>query len=144
MDASKDYYAILGVLPSIEQTALKAVYLALLKKYHPDVYKGNISDAERITKQLNEAYSILGDQTRRAEYDALRKTRNSNDGDFSQEPNSESNDIYDEELERNWKYIADYYPEAENYRQELNLISRSLSITFQLIIITEKLSERSK
>ena len=33
----KDYYAVFGVLPSIEQSALKAVYAALMKKYHPDV-----------------------------------------------------------------------------------------------------------
>ncbi|MFT7572358.1 MAG: curved DNA-binding protein CbpA, partial [Paracoccaceae bacterium] len=37
----EDYYAVLGVLPSIEQTALAAVYKALIRKYHPDVYSGD-------------------------------------------------------------------------------------------------------
>ena len=35
--AEKDYYAILGVLSSIEQAALTAVYKALMKKYHPEI-----------------------------------------------------------------------------------------------------------
>ena len=144
MDASKDYYAILGVLPSIEPTALKAVYLALVKKYHPDVYKGNKADAERITKQLNEAYGVLGDQSKRAEYDALRKNQSSQSGDFSQENTSEENDSFDSELERDWKYVVEYYPEAEKYRKHLKAIAKSLSFTFQNIIVIEKLSEQSK
>lgn len=144
MDASKDYYAILGVLPSIEPTALKAVYLALVKKYHPDVYKGNNADAERITKQLNEAYGVLGDEKKRAEYDALRKNQSSQSGDFSQENTSEGNDSFDSELERDWNFIVEYYPEAETCRKELEAIARSLSVSFQYIILTEKLSEQSK
>ena len=62
MDASKDYYAVLGVLPSIEPAAIRAVYLALLKKYHPDVYKGTKEEAVRRTKEFNEAYDVLGDE----------------------------------------------------------------------------------
>jgi len=100
LDASKDYYAVLGVLPSIEPTALRAVYLALVKKYHPDVYKGSKADAERITKELNEAYGVLGDQTKRAEYDLLKKNQTSQGGDFSQEDTSEVNDSFDSELDR--------------------------------------------
>ena len=41
MDTEKDYYAVLGVLPSIDDIALTAVYRALLKKYHPDVSNGS-------------------------------------------------------------------------------------------------------
>jgi len=64
---TKDYYAILGVLPSIEQAALSAVYKALIKKYHPDVYSGAKAESERISRQLNEAYEVLGDEKKRAE-----------------------------------------------------------------------------
>jgi curved DNA-binding protein CbpA len=69
---SKDYYAALGVLPSIEGAAIRAVYLTLLKKYHPDVYKGANDEAIRRTKELNEAYSVLGDEKQREKYDSLR------------------------------------------------------------------------
>ena len=75
MNSNKDYYGVLGVLPSIEEAPLKAVYISLLKKYHPDVFKGTQKDADRITKELNEAYEILGDPVKRSEYDNLRKSQ---------------------------------------------------------------------
>ncbi len=37
MDTTKNYYAILGVLPSAEVETIQAVYRSLSKKYHPDV-----------------------------------------------------------------------------------------------------------
>ena len=51
MDTEKDYFAILGVLPSIDDVALAAVYRALLKKYHPDVFKGSKADARKANKR---------------------------------------------------------------------------------------------
>ena len=144
MDASKDYYAVLGVLPSIEPTALKAVYLALVKKYHPDVYKGSKADAERITKELNQAYGVLGDQAKRAEYDALRNSQTSQGGDFGQEASGDDTETQDNDLERDWKFVVEYHPEAEDLRKELRLISKSLSMLFQYIILLEKASDRSK
>jgi curved DNA-binding protein CbpA len=72
MDPSKDYYDTLRVLPSIEPVAIRAVYLALLKKYHPDVYNGTKDEAIKRTKEFNEAYNILGDEKRREKYDRLR------------------------------------------------------------------------
>jgi curved DNA-binding protein CbpA len=72
MDPSKDYYATLGVLPSVEPIAIRAVYLALLNKYHPDVHHGAKDEAIKKTKAFNEAYNILGDEKSRKEYDWLR------------------------------------------------------------------------
>ena len=40
MDTGKDYYAILGVMPEAEPEIIRAVYLALAKKYHPDNQRG--------------------------------------------------------------------------------------------------------
>jgi curved DNA-binding protein CbpA len=144
LDESKDYYANLGVLPSIEPTALKAVYLALLKKYHPDVFKGSNAEAERITKQLNEAYSVIGDQLKRAEYDGLRQTQYSQGGDYGQDNINDGKGNLDRELELDWKFIIEYYPEVEEQRLHLNKISSSLSLMFQFIIITKKLAKDSK
>jgi curved DNA-binding protein CbpA len=72
MDTSKDYYAVLGVLPSIESDAIRAVYLVLLKKYHPDVSNGSKDEAVRKTKEFNEAYNVLHDEKNRNKYDTLR------------------------------------------------------------------------
>jgi DnaJ-domain-containing protein 1 len=73
MGTDKDYYAILGVLPSIDDVALAAVYRALLKKYHPDVFGGSKVEAERRTREIIEAYGVLGNALKRRAYDT-RKT----------------------------------------------------------------------
>lgn len=70
-----DYYAVLGVLPTVEDDALAAVYRALVKKYHPDVYAGPSGDAESITKKITEAYGVLSDPSKRAAYDRARSER---------------------------------------------------------------------
>ncbi len=87
MDPSKDYYAVLGVLPSIEAAAIRAVYLALLKKYHPDVCKIRKEEATRRTKELNEAYNVLGDETHRKKYDSLRADFCSSSGEYKNHNN---------------------------------------------------------
>jgi curved DNA-binding protein CbpA len=77
MDIQKDYYEILGVLPSIDDVALAAVYRALLKKYHPDVFGGPQTEAARRTRDIIEAYRVLGNPEIRQAYDSTRKTNGS-------------------------------------------------------------------
>jgi len=59
-------YEILGVSPNATNAEIKSAYRKLVKKFHPDVNKGQ---HEGIIKQLNEAYDILFDPARKAEYD---------------------------------------------------------------------------
>jgi curved DNA-binding protein len=65
----KDYYKILAVERETSQTDLKKSYRKLARKYHPDVSKE--SNAEERFKEINEAYEVLGDEEKRAQYDAL-------------------------------------------------------------------------
>jgi DnaJ-domain-containing protein 1 len=74
METDKDYYAILGVLPSIDDVALAAVYRALLKKYHPDVFDGSKEEAARRTREIIDAYKVLGNAEKRKAYNSTRKT----------------------------------------------------------------------
>ena len=67
----KDYYKILGVEPTADEKAIKAAYRKLARKYHPDVSKER--DAEEKFKEANEAYEVLGDAQKRAEFDEIRK-----------------------------------------------------------------------
>jgi len=60
----KDYYKILGVPRNASQEEIKRAYHRLAHKYHPD--KGG---DEKKFKEINEAYQVLGNKERRAQYD---------------------------------------------------------------------------
>lgn len=65
----KDYYQTLGVDKTASAEDIKKAYRKLVRKYHPDLSKA--ADADRKTKEINEAYGVLGDAEKRAAYDAL-------------------------------------------------------------------------
>lgn len=67
----KDYYKILGVADTADATEIKTSYRKLARKYHPDVSKED--NAEHKFKELGEAYEVLKDPEKRAEYDQLRQ-----------------------------------------------------------------------
>ena len=68
----KDYYKILGVLPTVKAKDLKKAYHKLSLKYHPD--KNKDPGAEDMFMDIAEAYEVLSDEERRRNYD------NSGDG----------------------------------------------------------------
>ncbi len=66
----KDYYETLGVEPTAGEAEIKTAYRRLARKFHPDVSKEK--GAEERFKAVNEAYEVLRDKDKRAEYDQLR------------------------------------------------------------------------
>ncbi len=68
MSAKRDYYEVLSVNRGSSQDEIKRAYRRLARQYHPDVNKN--SDAEARFKEINEAYEVLSDAERRANYDA--------------------------------------------------------------------------
>lgn len=65
---AKNYYDILGVNKNASDDEIKKAYRSLAKKYHPDLNPGNAEAAEKL-KEVNEAYSVLSDKTKRQNYD---------------------------------------------------------------------------
>lgn len=63
----KDYYKILGVPRDASQDDIKKAYRKQARKYHPDVSKE--ANAEDKFKELGEAYEVLKDSQKRAQYD---------------------------------------------------------------------------
>lgn len=66
--SKKDYYDVLGVSKTATADEIKKAYRKLARQYHPDVNKDNPEAAEKF-KEASEAYSVLSDEQKRAQYD---------------------------------------------------------------------------
>lgn len=83
-----NYYDILEISQNASPEVIQNAYKTLAKKYHPDVYQGDKSEAEERMKLINEAYNILSDPQSRMEYDRQLKNEQSNSDSFSQKENN--------------------------------------------------------
>lgn len=74
----KDYYQTLGIPKTATKDEIKRAYRKLAHQYHPDKKGGD----EAKFKEVNEAYQILGDDQKRAQYDRFGTGLNDNAGGF--------------------------------------------------------------
>jgi len=83
-DIKKNYYSTLGVQQNSSASDIKKAFYKLAKQYHPDVNKG----AEAKFKEINEAYEVLGDASKKRNYDDMRKasTTSSSSSSYSSNP----------------------------------------------------------
>lgn len=71
----KNYYEILGIKYTNDSKAIKATYVKLVKEYHPDI-SSDVMATQKM-EELNEAYGVLKDKEKKADYDAkFSKGRN--------------------------------------------------------------------
>ena len=157
----KTYYTVLGINENASSKEIKSAYKALMKKYHPDVYKGDLKHAEKISSEINVAYDVLGNPTSRAEYDQMlqeqrepkaqpgysyynyqqnNNTRTSNINNAQRNYRKQSpQDIYDR-ISKNRNYKKDNYANSYSYRaiyKTQNYVQNKLMSLnyFHLIII---------
>ncbi|MDY3818234.1 MAG: DnaJ domain-containing protein, partial [Lachnospiraceae bacterium] len=68
METKRDYYEVLGVDRNADAATIKKAYRKLAKKYHPDA-NNNDPNAEKLFKEVTEAYSVLSDPEKKKMYD---------------------------------------------------------------------------
>jgi curved DNA-binding protein len=80
----KDYYKILGVDENADLKDIKKAYRKLAMKFHPDMNPE--AGAEEQFKQVAEAYEVLKDDTKRAEYDEMKRYGSNSEQGFKAPP----------------------------------------------------------
>ena len=96
-----NYYEILEVSEKASKEVIEKAYKALAKKYHPDLNKDNPKEAEAKMKEINEAYEILINDTKRAYYDRILSAKRTIDNkkanmNNASSTNSENSQVHNE------------------------------------------------
>jgi molecular chaperone DnaJ len=65
----RDYYEVLGVDKSASEADIKKAFKKMARKYHPDLNRDDPKAAEVKFKEINEAYEVLSDPQKKAQYD---------------------------------------------------------------------------
>ncbi len=144
----KDYYQILGVQPDSDSKVIKTAYRKLARKYHPDMNpeKG----AEEQFKEVAEAYEVLKDAGRRAEYDELRQYRDRAGTGFEPPPGWRSSSGSSGSASRHFEGdFSDFFSSifggagAEHRQQRSGLRGQDAEIEMP-VFLEETLAETSK
>jgi len=90
--SKRDYYDVLGVEKNADDASIKRAYRTLAKKYHPDV--STEENAEAKFKEVQEAYEVLSDGSKRSQYDTYGHQANNGQGFSSQGFDFDINDIF--------------------------------------------------
>jgi curved DNA-binding protein CbpA len=141
LDTTKDYYAVLGVLPTAEDFVIRAAYKALAQRYHPDRVVGDRSTANARMAEINQAYEVLSDTGRRRAYDAARGSRAQSGDNYFADDSGDAPPSFDP-LQADWRTALKYYPDLAALEAMLSKISWRLAYSYRVHVLEQKLFER--
>lgn len=142
MNPEKDFYAVLGILPDAEAVVVVAAYRALASLYHPDKWKGDVTEATRRMAEINVAYGVLGDAAKRKAYDASRKAGHSSFDARDDEKDAAFDDALSGHEER-WKVAIEIFPDLTDIRKRLAKTAHRLAFAFVTVMLeTKRFSQR--
>lgn len=105
--AKRDYYEVLGVDKTASAEEIKRAYRRLAKQYHPDVNK-ETGSAERF-KEIAEAYEVLSDPDKRAQYDRFGHAGPEQHFDFGRMDFRRAREAFEEFGFGGWEDIFDMF-----------------------------------
>jgi hypothetical protein len=106
-------YEVLGVLRTATDAEIRHAYLALARRFHPDANPGG----EERMRLVNEAWAVLGDRARRAEYDRQHAHRREERPDPGFRPHDTGDDTFDPKAQPDAPYRP--VPHAARSRREV-------------------------
>ena len=130
----KNYYEVLGTSKTASADEIKKAYRNLAFKYHPDRNPGDKSAEEKF-KEINEAYDVLSDEKKRADYDSFGTSNSRYSG--TNNSYNRNNDFTNEETFWNWfngnttnsygnnnTYRNYYYQSTNSYNKKEDYVSK--------------------
>jgi DnaJ-domain-containing protein 1 len=129
-----DYYQVLGVPPNASNDEIHQRYRFLAKAYHPDRFleQNAKAQAEEEMKKINEAYTVVSNEAKRAAYDAtLARGAKKSDPDTSRKKTAEYYNLlstYFEQLFTKWEGILNYPPDTQDVGNLLRIIIESTNL----------------
>jgi len=140
----KDYYAILGVVPSAEDVVIRAAWKALAQRYHPDRFVGDVAEANKRMAEINEGYNVLSDPVQRKAYDKIRGNKEGNFGDWVHEEEVDQASKSSDPLEKDWTVAVRYYPDLFKINNRLSKISKMLSFSYRAALLERKVFDERR
>ena len=141
-----DPYEILGLPHATSMKLVRAAYKALIRAYHPDVYRGNKEYGELRLKEFVEAFAFLKDFKRKLEFDS--KITDDEEGfqsqGFKPKPNLYEFKNATNVLREDWEFACDYHPEIQNFYLKLKKIDHNIALAFMALLVREKCYDKAE
>ena len=136
-----DPYEILGVPFGASIEVCKATYKSLTKIYHPDVFVGEKSYAEKRMAELNAAFEFLDNPKRKKKLDGAGQKAKQKEQSQEYRPDNDSEEFTkaSNALQGNWDFACEFHPELLQLHEDLRRLNSRTAFLFMAVIVEQKL-----